>query len=520
MNPILFSFELPDFFGDVFGSFSLAVGVILAVVGFLFLFIGPDTRGRGKDAAKDADGAGDGAGGVKREKETRAIATVGFWFGLACLLVGLLVVGVNVLKSDNQRDAMAELIAARKTLNLGGGAEQRFVDDMVASEAARASLRLQLTQLVAKTDYAETRGRNVAEEVADELRAYEEAAVAAGAAPDAGREHLQTAYTKLFDPALSMQDLPLNPVKVPSYGVLVMLGFIVAIGVLIFRARQYGIDPNYIIDLGIVAMIFGIVGARIWYVVQYWDQQLPDGSTFKDDFGRVFAIQEGGLVFYGGLVLAAAMCMVYLRWRKLPFWHMADFVVITVPLGQAFGRIGCFLNGCCFGEACAYDNPFAVAYPDSKGYQIIENGKTKFVTVAQAGETVFASQLIASIFCLLVFILGTVYLEKIARKRGETFFMVFVLYGVFRFIEETLRQDTPAYGPFTIAQWFGIVAVGVGLPVAMWFRFKSKQRPAHLAGFDQLPVKYRRPEWAKPILKEAIAHEKELEKERAAFATG
>ena len=94
-------------------------------------------------------------------------------------------------------------------------------------------------------------------------------------------------------------------------------------------------------------MVGGIIGARAVYVTTYWQEEFAD-----QPFSEIFMIQHGGLVYYGGLIGAAIAGIIYVRWKKLPLWKIADVLAPSIALGNVFGRIGCLLNGCCYGRAC------------------------------------------------------------------------------------------------------------------------------------------------------------------------
>ena len=140
------------------------------------------------------------------------------------------------------------------------------------------------------------------------------------------------------------------------YGILVALGFLAGLWTAGARARLAGISPDSVYDLGPWLIIGGILGARVLYVISYWQEDFA-----AHPFPEIFMIQHGGLVFYGGLIGAIACGMFYLHWKKLPVWRMADILAPSIALGSAFGRIGCLMNGCCYGRECS--PPWAITFP-------------------------------------------------------------------------------------------------------------------------------------------------------------
>ena len=150
-------------------------------------------------------------------------------------------------------------------------------------------------------------------------------------------------------------------VKVPflhltiwSFGAMVVLGVLVALLVTRRMCRSTGLDPEVISNAAMYSLIIGMVGARMFFVVHYYDQ-------FRGDFAGVFAIWRGGLEFLGGAIPAIVFMLFYLRFRKLPVRRYFDILAVGLMLGLSFGRIGCFLNGCCFGKPT--DLPWGVRFP-------------------------------------------------------------------------------------------------------------------------------------------------------------
>src|SRR5579862_9392833 len=109
------------------------------------------------------------------------------------------------------------------------------------------------------------------------------------------------------------------------------------------RAKLVNIRGDTIADVTLWLMVGSIIGARFVYVTTYWKTEFASGS-----FSEVFMIQHGGLVYYGGLIGASVAGLIYLAWKKLPVWKIADILAPSVALGSVFGRIGCLLNGCCY----------------------------------------------------------------------------------------------------------------------------------------------------------------------------
>ena len=108
-------------------------------------------------------------------------------------------------------------------------------------------------------------------------------------------------------------------------------------------------------------MVCGVVGARLFYVIEYWDESFA-GRSLRDTLLEIANIPEGGLVIYGGLIGAAVGFVIFVRKHRLPLLAMADLIAPSMAIGLAFGRIGCFLNGCCYGGQT--DLPWHVTFPE------------------------------------------------------------------------------------------------------------------------------------------------------------
>ena len=156
-------------------------------------------------------------------------------------------------------------------------------------------------------------------------------------------------------PRLFPEGLPIR-----GYGVMVLTGSLVAMGMVLHRARQVGLNPEVIFSLAFVLFICGILGARLFFVIEYWDTRFryDDWST---TLLEIVKFTEGGLVFYGSIIGGALAYVVMVRRMRLPGLALADLIAPSLLAGLAFGRIGCLLNGCCYGGET--DKQWAVTFP-------------------------------------------------------------------------------------------------------------------------------------------------------------
>jgi phosphatidylglycerol:prolipoprotein diacylglycerol transferase len=151
------------------------------------------------------------------------------------------------------------------------------------------------------------------------------------------------------------QGLPIR-----GYGVMLLLAVGSGVGLAAWRAQRMGVDPEIIYSLAFWMFVFGILGARLFYVIEYRDQFLR--STLQETLVAVLNVTQGGLVVYGSVIGGVAAGMVYLWRRGVPILPTADLIAPSMVLGLAIGRVGCFLNGCCFGGVC--DLPWAMQFPE------------------------------------------------------------------------------------------------------------------------------------------------------------
>lgn len=149
---------------------------------------------------------------------------------------------------------------------------------------------------------------------------------------------------------------------IPGYGLMLMIAFLLAIIWATRRALRSGANPDVILNCGFIALIAGVVGCRAMYVAHYWDQ-FAGRAHWLDLVWSVIDISRGGMEFYGGFILATVCVVGYLvLWKHSLRWYL-DIIAPSAALGLAIGRIGCFLNGCCYGGVCHL--PWAVRFPFS-----------------------------------------------------------------------------------------------------------------------------------------------------------
>ncbi|WP_295809674.1 prolipoprotein diacylglyceryl transferase [uncultured Victivallis sp.] len=233
-----------------------------------------------------------------------------------------------------------------------------------------------------------------------------------------------------------------------SYGLMAAIGFLLAAW-LIGRTRKYAaMSADQASASLFVAMIAGIVGARIFYVVQFFHQ-------YRDHLWRIIRIDQGGLVFYGGFLLAIASLWVFARRQKLDIVRILDAYTPAIALAHACGRIGCFLNGCCYGKPTELF--WGVRYPAGSEAALRYPGAALHpVQLYEAGGQ----------FLLMFF-----YLYLLRRApRGVAMSCYLIFYGTFRFLNELLRGDNPkVFELFTPAQLIGLAVIPTGVLLLVYF---------------------------------------------------
>ena len=215
-----------------------------------------------------------------------------------------------------------------------------------------------------------------------------------------------------------------------------MLGFLAGFWTATRRGRRDGFSADHILDLGFWLMLGSVVGARTLYVVSYWEESFA-GRPWTE----IFMVQQGGLVFYGGLIGGSLATIIYSRVRKLPLWKLADTLAPSLSLGYVFGRIGCLMNGCCYGNVC--DAPWAIRFP---------------LDHETRGLPVHPTQIYEAVAGLLLFF----FLEWCYRRKrfdGQVIGLYLICYAILRGLIETFRGDYPVKYLFNILTPAQVVSV-------------------------------------------------------------
>ncbi|GIW75090.1 MAG: hypothetical protein KatS3mg104_0153 [Phycisphaerae bacterium] len=157
--------------------------------------------------------------------------------------------------------------------------------------------------------------------------------------------------------------IPYFNFSVHSYGLMLVLGLLSAMELAKFLARRSGLNPDHFSTAAILALVTGLIGARIAYVIQFHDDPDFNTGSLVTNVWNMINLTSGGLVYYGGFLFAFATLVGWAIWKRIPLLRGMDIVAPCLMIGLALGRVGCFLNGCCWGEHCQTDASFAVSFP-------------------------------------------------------------------------------------------------------------------------------------------------------------
>lgn len=243
----------------------------------------------------------------------------------------------------------------------------------------------------------------------------------------------------------------LGPLDIHTYGVMVAAGFLIGLAVAARRARLTGLSPELVGDLGVWLIIAGMGGAKVFHIIFFW----PDFSEGLRHDG-IKSLREG-FVFYGGFIGACVATIVYSRRQRLSLWKVADVMAPSVALGHAFGRLGCFFNGCCYGKACSL--PWAVSFPEPHFTH---------------GAHVHPTQIYEALGNVGIFLGLTVFFRH-KRWDGQVWWLYVLCYGALRFALEFFRGDYEpgSQGVFTTAQF---IAAGMMLVALMALALRRRKK--------------------------------------------
>ncbi|MDD5686412.1 MAG: prolipoprotein diacylglyceryl transferase [Elusimicrobia bacterium] len=211
--------------------------------------------------------------------------------------------------------------------------------------------------------------------------------------------------------------LKIGFIEIHTYGVFVAIGFFVGFKTLLFYGKKSSFSPELIEKLTFLVFIFSLLGARLFYVLISFDE-------FKANPLDILKIWQGGLVFWGGFLGGTITVIIISLKNKIYIWKTGDVFAPALAIGHAFGRIGCFFAGCCYGKPT--DSFIGVVFPEN--------------CLAPSGIKLVPAQLFSSGLLFVLFIILTI-LWKRKKFDGQISFTYLILFSMGRFFIEFLRGD-------------------------------------------------------------------------------
>lgn len=237
-------------------------------------------------------------------------------------------------------------------------------------------------------------------------------------------------------------------IDVMWYGVLIATGMLIGVALAIKEAKRVGISEDDVLNIAIIAIPVAIICARLYYVIFSWDYYSQNPS-------EILNIRGGGLAIHGGLIGGILTGFIYTKVKKLDFFKTADAVIVGMPLAQAIGRWGNFINGEAHGG------------PTSLPWGIMVDG-----------VKVHPTFLYESIWDFGIFLFLMIYMRKKKTYEGEVIVSYITLYSIGRFFIEGLRTDSLMFGPIRMAQFISLVGVVGGLTLHFYLKNRAKKKAA------------------------------------------
>src|SRR5471030_2145484 len=256
--------------------------------------------------------------------------------------------------------------------------------------------------------------------------------------------------------------LELGPITVYTYGVLLAAAYLLGLKLAMVRAERRGLDAARILDLGIYIIISALIGAKLLLFI-------TDFQTFKNDPRELLTLARSGGVFYGGLILAVIVSLLYIRRIGLPLWTTCDVFAPGIELGHVVGRFGCLFAGCCFGKQVTQPHWWTVTFTDPFAATNVGT---------PLGVPLYPTQLFeAGAEALILGVL--LWTERKGRPfAGRTFWLYMLLYAISRFIIEFFRGDERGnVGIFSSSQFISILLAPLAVAMLVYLSRATTPEP-------------------------------------------
>jgi phosphatidylglycerol:prolipoprotein diacylglycerol transferase len=255
----------------------------------------------------------------------------------------------------------------------------------------------------------------------------------------------------------------IGPVTIYSYGVLLAASYLLGLWLAMRRAKQWGLDPNRVLDLGIYIIIAALVGAKLLLLIVDFEQ-------FSRSTADFLSLARSGGVFYGGLILAVVVGFWYVWKHRLPFWTTCDVFAPGIALGHVTGRLGCMAAGCCYGRPT--DVPWAVVFTNPLAAANVGT---------PLGIPLHPTQLYEAGAELLILILLLATERRGRPFAGRTFWAYMFLYAVSRFIVEIYRGDPrgEVLG-FSTSQFISLILAPLSIVMLIWLSRQAPETPEEM----------------------------------------
>ena len=260
----------------------------------------------------------------------------------------------------------------------------------------------------------------------------------------------------------------IGPLTIHTYGLCMAIGFLSGWQVAVWLCKRTGQSADQLTSLLTWLMLGSIVGARTAYVLEHWSAEFADAPF------TVLRVDQGGLMFYGGLIAAAAVLVLYATVTRQHLFKITDLVLTVVPLGHAFGRIGCFMHGCCYGKIT--HSCLGVAFPKGSPawWEQAYASPPLIAQTALESLPVIPTQLVESAANFVLFIVVFWLYPKRHRQLGFITGCYLIGYAALRFSIEYLRGDPRlAVGPFSISQTISLALFLGGVFCLVYSRVKK-----------------------------------------------